>query len=146
MWKQLSKADLIVLDSVWLDSQRPTEERVILAAVAFGLGKALLPKSAWKGAFPHKSPEVLHLLPATQTVERIALTTSLRSESARLCDIFQHLSNHPASKWKLVDVSAPMLKGKAIETLSSLSVARSFLLRVRRVWRERAGMSGKYFK
>ena len=82
MWKVLSEVDLIVLSSIWeMDSQRPTEERLIVAAVAVGLGKSLLAKADWTGARPHISPAVVRLLPASKKgVERLVLATPFRTE------------------------------------------------------------------
>jgi hypothetical protein len=152
MWKVLSEVDLIVLSSVWeMDSERPTEERLIVAAVAVGLGKSLLAKAGWTGISPHISPAVVRLLPASKKgVERLVLATPLRTEAPRLCHMFEKIAKLPDSKWEILEEAPPTErpgpKPKPSTTLSSLPLARAFLLRTRRVWRERAGLSGKYFQ
>jgi hypothetical protein len=152
MWKVLSEVDLIVLSSVWeMDSERPTEERLIVAAVAVGLGKSLIAKADWTGTRPHISPAVVRLLPASKKgVERLVLATPLRTEAPRLCHMFEKIAKLPDSKWEILDEAPPTErpgkpKPKPCTTLSSLPQVRSFLSRARRVWRERAGLSGKYF-
>jgi len=128
MWKDGRRADLVVWDSPWqLDTRASADAEFIkIAFIVVALGKAVLPRSAWRrGATPpHLSRSVVYFKGAAQVQKMtLAIDDAFRRLHPNVVSVIEKAS--AGSLWQIVR-AAPVVadaqpKAKAKSKANALS-------------------------
>ena len=175
MWKDGRRADLVVWDSPWQLDTRACADDVEFIKIAFivvALGKAVLPRSAWKRGptLPHLSRNVVYFKGAAKEQKlTLAIDDAFRQKHPNVVRVIEKASAaslwqivraepvvaaaHPAAKAKSKARSKAKAKGKVaagaapqpeLVRLANCHDVRALLQRVRRV-HPSGGVASEYF-
>lgn len=118
LWKSMERADVVLVDSVWAMDNAATISTYLLKVyfIAACQGVGVLPRVAWVGGAPFKSPSFIRFksMPKTAKVD-IEIAARFRQDHPNLVSLVERAAGMRDSLWEVVQTQPAVAaaKGKA---------------------------------